>query len=162
MGLIAKISYKDICFTIEDQEDEVFHYELPIDGSFDLEEIGGTFITRVLDCEDIEEISRDKYRKYFDYDEIKDILNVRNRREGDRFYPLGLTGSKKLKDFFIDYKISRDERERIPLVCDGDEIMWVVGLRISEKYKVTDKTDRILEIIFDKNQETSSGNLILS
>ncbi len=162
MGLIAKISYKDICFTIEDQEDEVFHYELPIGGSFVLEEIDGTFTTRVVDREDITEISRDKYRKYFDYDEIKDVLNVRNRREGDRFYPLGLTGSKKLKDFFIDYKISRDEREKTPLVCDGDEIMWVVGLRISEKYKITDKTDRILEIIFDKNQEASPGNLILS
>lgn len=150
MGLIAKINYKNICFTTEDREGEVFHYELPIEGSLNLREINGTFITRVVMREEIKEISRDKYRKCFDYDEIKNVLNIRNRQDGDRFYPLGLTGSKKLKDFFIDYKISRDERDKIPLVCDGDEIMWVVGFRISEKYKITDKTERILEIIFDK------------
>ena len=65
-----------------------------------------------------------------------------------------------MKDFFIDYKVERDERDRIPLICDGDEIMWVVGFRISEKYKVTDKTSRILEIIFDKNREVSSDNYL--
>lgn len=150
MGLIAKINYKNICFTTADQEDKVFHYELPIEGSFDLKEMDGTFTMRVVGREEIKEISRDKYRKCFDYDEMKDVLNVRNRQDGDRFYPLGLTGSKKLKDFFIDYKINRDERDRIPLICDGDEIMWVVGFRISEKYKITDKTKRILEIVFDK------------
>jgi tRNA(Ile)-lysidine synthase len=160
MGLIAKINYKNICFVTGEQEDKVFHYELPTEGSLDLKEIGGTFETRIVEREEVKEISRDKYRKYFDYDKIENELNVRNRREGDRFYPLGLTGSKKLKDFFIDYKVERDERDRIPLICDGDEIMWVVGFRISEKYKVTDKTSRILEIIFDKNREVSSDNYL--
>ncbi len=160
MGLVAKINYKNICFVTGEQEDKVFHYELPIGGSLDLKEIGGTFETRVIEREEIKEISRDKYRKYFDYDKIENELNVRNRQDGDRFYPLGLVGSKKLKDFFIDYKVDRDERDSIPLICDGDEIMWVVGLRISEKYKITDKTSRILEIIFDKNQEISSDNYL--
>lgn len=160
MGLIAKISYKNICFITGEQEDKVFHYELPIEGSLDLKEIGGTFETRIVEREEIKEISRDKYRKYFDYDKIENELSIRNRREGDRFYPLGLMGSKKLKDFFIDYKVDRDERDKIPLICDGDEIMWVVGFRISEKYKITDKTSRILEIIFDKNREVSSDNYL--
>ncbi|HZX20868.1 MAG TPA: tRNA lysidine(34) synthetase TilS, partial [Clostridia bacterium] len=160
MGLIAKINYKNICFITGEQEDRVFHYELPIEGSFDLKEIDGTFETRIVEREEIKEISRDKYRKYFDYDKIKNGLSVRNRREGDCFYPLGLMGSKKLKDFFIDYKVDRDKRDKIPLICDGDEIMWVVGFRISEKYKITDKTSRILEIIFDKNREVSSDNYL--
>lgn len=150
MGLVAKINYKNLCFTTEEEEDRVFYYELPTEGSLVLEEAGGTFTMRIVERGEIREISRDKYRKCFDYDEVKNALNVRNRQDGDRFYPLGLTGSKKLKDFFIDYKINRDERDKIPLVCDGDEIMWVVGLRISEKYKITDKTTRILEIVFER------------
>jgi len=150
LGLVAKISYENLCFTTEADENKVFHYELPLEGTVDMEELKGSFTVRVLERGEIKEISRDKYCKCFDYDQVKSILNVRNRREGDRFYPLGLTGSKKLKDFFIDYKIDRDEREKIPLVCDGDEIIWIVGLRISEKYKITDKTTRILEIIFEK------------
>ena len=109
-----------------------------------------TFTTRIVERRKIREIPRDKYRKCFDYDEIKNVLNVRSRQDGDRFYPLGLTGSKKLKDFFIDYKVHRDKRDKIPLVCDGNEIMWVVGFRISEKYKITGKTKRVLEIIFDR------------
>lgn len=149
-GLIAKISYGNLCFTTREEESRVFHYELPLDNTVYIEELEGNFTARVFDREDIKEISRDKYCKCFDYDELKNVLNVRNRREGDRFYPLGLTGSKKLKDFFIDYKIDRNERDRIPLVCDGDEIIWIVGLRISEKYKITDKTTRILEIIYKK------------
>ena len=96
-------------------------------------------------------VSRDKYIKSFDYDKIESDLNIRNRREGDRFWPLGLTGTKKLKDFFIDYKIDREERNRIPLICDGDEIMWVIGYRISEKYKITDDTKKILVLEYKKD-----------
>lgn len=150
MGLVAKVSYKNICFTTKEEEDKDFDYELSLEDSLIIEEVGAVFKARILESKDVKEISRDKYCKCFDYDQVKNILNVRNRREGDRFYPLGLTGSKKLKDFFIDYKIDRDEREKIPLVCDGDEIMWVVGYRISERYKITDKTNRILEIIYEK------------
>ncbi len=148
LGLVAKISYENLCFSTGEEDNKLFHYELPLEDTFYMEELNGSFTVRVVERGEVKEISRDKYHKCFDYDQVKSILNVRNRREGDRFYPLGLTGSKKLKDFFIDYKIDRDERDRIPLVCDGDEIMWIVGLRISEKYKITDKTTRILEIIF--------------
>lgn len=150
LGLVAKISYENLCFTTKEEDSKVFNYELPLGEVVHIEEIGANFTAKVVERGQITEISRDKYRKCFDYDQIKSVLNIRNRRDGDRFYPLGLTGSKKLKDFFIDYKIDRDERDRIPLVCDGDEIIWVVGLRISEKYKITDRTTRILEIVFEK------------
>ena len=88
--------------------------------------------------------------KYFDYDKIKGKLLLRNRRSGDRFVPLGMRGSKKLKDFFIDLKISRDERDRIPLILDDENIIWVVGYRISDLYKITKKTKKILAIEFIK------------
>jgi tRNA(Ile)-lysidine synthase len=62
---------------------------------------------------------------------------VRNRRNGDRFHPLGLTGSKKLKDFLIDRKIPAEIRDRLPLLLWNDEIVWIGGVEISERFKVT-------------------------
>jgi tRNA(Ile)-lysidine synthetase-like protein len=62
---------------------------------------------------------------------------IRNRRNGDRFQPLGLTGPKKLKDFLIDRKIAAGLRDRLPLLLWNDEIVWIGGVEISERFKVT-------------------------
>ncbi len=77
-------------------------------------------------------------------------LHVRTRCDGDRFSPLGMSGSKKLKDYFIDEKIPRMERDNIPLVCAGNDIIWVVGYRMSEKYKVGPETKRVLILEYQK------------
>jgi tRNA(Ile)-lysidine synthetase-like protein len=64
-------------------------------------------------------------------------LALRSRRRGDRFQPLGMEGHQvKISDFMIDQKIPRRARERWPLVCVGDQIAWVVGLRLSERFRV--------------------------
>jgi tRNA(Ile)-lysidine synthase len=63
---------------------------------------------------------------------------VRNRRNGDRFHPLGAPGSKKLKDFLIDRKIPAEQRDRLPLLVWKGEVVWVAGVEISERFKVTD------------------------
>ena len=67
-------------------------------------------------------------------------LTVRNWIEGDRFQPLGMTGEKKLSDFFIDAKVPRDWRRRIPLVLLENRIVWVAGYRIAEWAKVSSET----------------------
>lgn len=90
--------------------------------------------------------SKDMFIKYFDYDKIENDLFIRNRELGDKFRPLGMNGTKKLKDFFIDEKIPRDERDKTPLICDEKGIIWVVGHRISEGYKIDNKTKRVLRI----------------
>lgn len=64
-------------------------------------------------------------------------FTVRTRRPGDRFHPLGMPGPKKLKDFLIDRKIAAGVRDRIPLVLWNGEIVWVAGVEVSEKFKVT-------------------------
>ncbi|MBZ9609572.1 tRNA lysidine(34) synthetase TilS [Clostridium estertheticum] len=84
--------------------------------------------------------------KYFDYDKIKKPIIFRYRKDGDRFIPLGMKGSKKIKDLFIDLKIPKAQRNAIPLICFGDNIGWVVGYRVSEKFKVTKDTKNILQI----------------
>jgi tRNA(Ile)-lysidine synthase len=75
-----------------------------------------------------------------DTDKIKGQLQVRSRQNGDRFKPLGMSGHKKLKDFFIDLKIPVHKRDQIVLLCDDERIIWVIGYRLSEDYKVTAKT----------------------
>lgn len=62
---------------------------------------------------------------------------VRNRRPGDRFHPLGAPGSKTLKDFLIDRKIAAELRDRLPLLVWNDEIVWVAGVEVSERFKVS-------------------------
>jgi tRNA(Ile)-lysidine synthase len=72
-------------------------------------------------------------------------LAVRFPRPGDRFRPLG-GGTIKLQDFFVNLKIPRAERERVPLVCLGEKIIWVAGYRIAEDFKVKSATRRILRL----------------
>ena len=65
-------------------------------------------------------------------------FTVRNRRNGDRFHPLGLSRPKKLKDFLIDRKIAAELRDRLPLLVWNGEIVWIAGVEVSERFKVTD------------------------
>ena len=86
-----------------------------------------------------------EYTKCFDYDKISGSLSVRFREEGDLFSTRAGT-EKKLKDCFIDAKIPRAMRDRIPLIADGKTVLWAVGFRMNENYKVTEKTGQVLEI----------------
>ena len=83
---------------------------------------------------------------YVDYDKIQGEIFIRHRKPGDRFKPLGMKGHKKIKDYFIDEKIPLDQRDGIPLVCDEENIIWVVGYRMSESYNITNKTQKVLHI----------------
>lgn len=82
-----------------------------------------------------------------DFDKTGSDIEIRYPQTGDVFIPLGMTGSKKLKTFFIDTKTPRDERKHIPIfITTSNEIIWVYGKRISNKYRVTEKTKKILHI----------------
>ena len=83
---------------------------------------------------------------FLDYQTLHFPLKMRNFRPGDRFEPLGVKGTQKLKEFFIDHKIPRFERPSIPLLTSGEMIAWVVGYRIDERVKVTEKTQRVLKV----------------
>ncbi len=87
----------------------------------------------------------DRFSECFDFDLLTFPLKIRLPKKGERFTPLGMKKEKKLKEFFIDEKIPTSIRWNIPIVADGkNEIVWVVGLRISDKFKITDFTKRIL------------------
>jgi len=75
------------------------------------------------------------WQAIFDYDKIGLPMQVRNRRPGDRFHPAGLGGkSKKLQDLFVDAKIPRRRRDSVPLLCSGTEVLWVMGMRIDQRF----------------------------
>lgn len=81
----------------------------------------------------------DQNTAFLDADKLG-VLRVRNFREGDRFVPLGMKTSVKLKDFFISRKIPKEERRSIPLLLSDNDIVWVIGHRIDERYKATPET----------------------
>jgi tRNA(Ile)-lysidine synthase len=117
-----------------------------------IEEMYVTVSIRQVKKEEIIKFGEDAFKKYFDYDKIKSSISIRYRREGDRFSPYGMKGSKKIKDLFMDLKIPKDERDRIPLVCFDEEIAWVVGYNVSNNYVVTKGTKSILEIKIGKGE----------
>ena len=84
---------------------------------------------------------------FLDYQNLKPPLTMRNFRPGDRFQPFGTGGgTQKLKKFFIDHKVPKFERPKIPLLVSDEMIAWVVGYRIDERVKVTEKTRRVLKV----------------
>lgn len=82
---------------------------------------------------------------YFDLDRLGE-LSVRTLQPGDRFCPLGMKVPVKLKDFFISRKVPLESRRQIPLILSGEDIIWVAGHRIDERYKVGDNTRRVLKV----------------
>jgi tRNA(Ile)-lysidine synthase len=75
-----------------------------------------------------------------DAEKLNGPLIVRNWMPGDRIIPFGMTGHKKLQDLFVDMKIPRQERIRIPVITDSEKIVWVAGLTVSELVRVTEDT----------------------
>jgi tRNA(Ile)-lysidine synthase len=92
----------------------------------------------------------DDFTAYLDRDKTGDKLLVRPRQPGDRFQPLGMNQPKKLGEFMIDAKIPAAWRQRIPLVCSLEHILWVVGWRIDERVKVSDTTKEVLHLKFER------------
>lgn len=86
--------------------------------------------------------------KWFDCDRIENTLILRTRRTGDYIQINSQGGRKKLKDYFIDLKIPKEERDNILLVADENHILWIIGYgnRISENYKISDSTNHILSM----------------
>jgi tRNA(Ile)-lysidine synthase len=111
---------------------------------------GGEMLAFITDP-DKAGLQADDFTAFFDFDKTGDDLKVRRRRAGDRFQPLGLPGPKKLSVFFIDARIPRAWRGRIPIVTAPGRIIWVTGWRIDERVKITAGTKRVLRLEFRRS-----------
>ena len=91
-------------------------------------------------------LSRSPRVAHLDASKLQFPLALRRWRQGDVFRPLGLKGSKKLSDFFIDVKLSQPDKENVWVLESDGSIVWVVGLRIDDRFKFTDATSSVLEL----------------
>ncbi|MAX69088.1 MAG: tRNA lysidine(34) synthetase TilS [Flavobacteriales bacterium] len=116
---------EEICLEISDNLPEI---NFPINMRFDISE----------------ELSYYKSEKKatFDLDRIKFPIQIRRWKEGDYFHPIGMNGKKKLSDFFIDEKLSRFEKEKCCIMCSDEKIMWIIGHRMDDRFKITNKTKK--------------------
>ncbi|MCR4647635.1 MAG: tRNA lysidine(34) synthetase TilS [Lachnospiraceae bacterium] len=107
----------------------------------------------IIENQNSQNIPKDLYTKWFDYDKIKNCPSIRFRQEGDFLTINDQNGRKLLSDYMINEKIPADRRDEIPLLADGNHIIWVVGYRISNTYKVTPETTRILVAKYENQDE---------
>lgn len=89
---------------------------------------------------------KDKTSEWIDADKIVEPLQIRAVKPGDRFHPVNFGGSKKVSDFFIDEKIPVYERYTIPILTCKTGIIWICGQRLDDRFKITDKTKKVLNI----------------
>lgn len=146
-GLRAKKEYNKLIFTTKNTFPEFWSYLIKDEGRLYINEIGRTIIIEGSNnkpenkghTDDMNSVQLDK-------DSLSFPLTLRNFKPGDRFIPLGMTGHKKVKDFFIDLKIPPVRRKQIPILLKDDKIIWVCGYRIDDRFKVTPDTKSILKI----------------
>jgi tRNA(Ile)-lysidine synthase len=106
-------------------------------------------------------LPRTSHEAWLDADAVPAPLAVRWRRPGDRFQPLGLAQPKRLQDFLVDAHVPRARRDTLPLVVagpGGDQIVWVVGVRIAEWARVRPDTRRILRLTFEPSPAAQHGS----
>lgn len=154
-GVIAENIYGDIHLKFRENKNYEFK-EIQLEKS----ELEGSHINfcnyiisfDIIDGKENVEFSNNILIKYFDYDKIKERLIIRKRLNGDRIIPLGMKGSKKIKDIFIDLKLPIEERNNVPVLCFDNEIAWLVGYKVSESFKVTKDTKKIIKITFARKE----------
>lgn len=149
-GYTIEISYNNIIISKISEKISNFKYNITLDLPLFIKEIGKIVICSVLDVKEYK--PNDKTSVSLDYDVINGNLTARNRLDGDNILPCGMTGSKKLKDIFIDMKIPANERNKKLIIADEHNVLWVEGYRIHNSYKVSSSTIKILNISIREEQ----------
>jgi len=124
------------------------HFELKIEPDRSYEIGGARFSSKTL-ARKAAGSTPSRNIEYVDADRLNGRLVLRTWRPGDWFVPLGMNGKKKLSDFFIDEKVPLHQRASIPVLKSGGNIVWICGLRLDNRYRVTPKTRRVLRLEFE-------------
>lgn len=127
--------------------------EIPPQGIEILTEGGEEFYFQVLKKEKNQDIPKNQYTKWLDYDKMEKSLRIRKRKSGDYFTIRGSANEVKhklVKDYMITEKIPRMQRDQIWVLAQKQHILWMVGWRISEHFKISEETKRILQVQFRK------------
>ena len=139
----------------KDRKEEIptpWEYNILIPGKTEIKSLDIEVEIKILDSANIKSSlyftkkkSKGEFLEFIDYNKVNPPLKLRNRRSGDRFYPLKMKGLKKVKNFFIDNKIPKDYRDLIPILIDSeDKIIWIVGMRLDDRVKINSDTKKVL------------------
>lgn len=146
-GIRVIKDYSTLIFTTEPPV-KLDTYMLEVPGEINLKEAGVLIKASILESHksEIKDLRLSADLAVFDAERLIFPLVVRSRKEGNFFYPFGFGKRKKLQDFFVDGKVPRDERDRIPLIISGEDIIWVAGYRQDDRFKVVDETKKVLKL----------------
>ena len=149
-GMFAYRTKNNIILTTREiiNEDIEFCYNIPINGFVKIKELDIIIETQTMSIDRYKSMKSDKSSKVFDFNKVKGGIIARSRDQGDKI-KLSI-GSKKIKQLFIDLKIPKEERCKIPIIADSEEIMCVGNQRISENYKIDINTKEVLKVSFKK------------
>ena len=142
---------------------ESFAYRLTVPGKTSITALKAEIIAEVGDVPSDETLTLPdgKFEAIFDYEKLRGTiaetlpLTVRNRQQGDRFQPYGMQGTKKIKDFLIDAKVPRYERDCIPLLVCGNEVLWIIGYTTSEPFKIKPSTPQYIHLRYASDEPSS-------
>lgn len=158
-GLMAVADYEDVVIKKQPDRSQMGsdapreqnpEQELSPHGRIELPD-GMVVSTKMIDFDgDCKKIPEKSYTKWFDYGKINGTVLLRNRTAGDYLIVNQQGNQKKLKEYFINEKIPQEQRDKIWLLADGSHIIWAIGYRISEAYKVTPETKQVLEVQVEK------------
>lgn len=162
-GVCARKSYNNLKIYVSENtnisrvlEGGIAAKEIVIPGITTLNTLNASLNAQILDIESFNSsifrtLRYDSLTQYFDYDKLlNQRIEVRSREEGDVLKPYKCKGTKKLKKYLIDNKIPREERDRIPLIVIGKEVIWVIGHKISNKFLITKNTKKVLKLKYKK------------
>jgi len=156
-GIRVEKSYQQLKLTRHQSAPQPFHYCVTaIPDRVRIEEIGREMNFSLVEGNDHAGSDNNAGVACLDEGKVVMPLTIRNVKPGDRFQPLGMQGEKKIKDFFIDEKVPLSERKRIPLVLCNEVVVWVAGMRIDHRLRVTQNTRKMLTIALkseDRSQE---------
>ena len=156
-GIQFRRAYEQLVFAKTPVETGDFAYPLNVPGKTFIPALNTEITAYLYDTspDDFPPLPDGTFEAMLDYSEIQLPLIVRNRRQGDRFQPHGMHGTKKIKDFFMDIKVPGSERNRIPMLVYGDEILWVIGFTTNERFKIQPQTQRYLHLHYGKDETVS-------
>jgi tRNA(Ile)-lysidine synthase len=93
-----------------------------------------------------EKFSGDKLREFISADRISGNFQLRRWKAGDKFFPIGLKGTKKISDFLNEQKITSSKKKDQLILTNKGQIVWVLGLRLDERFKITSDTKKVIEL----------------
>ncbi|KPK76661.1 MAG: hypothetical protein AMJ89_03810 [candidate division Zixibacteria bacterium SM23_73] len=149
----AEVSGENLA--IYSRKEKQYNYPISFPGKKNLRSLGMNIKSKIVSRPSLPQKIKSKGEEvaFLDWEKLKGQFRLRSRRPKDKFKPLGMQGTKSIADFLIDMKVPRYERDEVMLLTTKGKIAWILGHRIGDEFKVTDKTKKVLRIELIQKQK---------